>query len=312
MNKKELINSVWVEKFRPKTMKDIILPISYKRFFNKIIKEQKLPNLILHSTSAGTGKSSLAKVICNEMEVDYLYINASRSGIDVLRTDIEKFAHTKSLFSQRNKVVILDEFCGTTPQLQLALKADIERFTFCRFIITANHVAKIVEPLRSRCQEFNFNMMEKSVIEDMKPKVLKRLKNVLKFEKVEFDEETVGKIVDKFYPDIRKMIQVVQQYSNMYQTIDANIFNFELLDDEFYQFLLKSELTKARKHLIERNYDYSELYSNLYRVYVPMLDKSIQGEAIIEISQYMYQHSFCVDPEINSVALLLKLISLNQ
>lgn len=312
MKKNNLINTVWVEKFRPKTMKDIILPRSYKTFFNKIIKSNELPNLILYSSSAGTGKSSLAKILCNELNVEYLYINASRTGIDILRTDIEKFAHVKSLFSNKNKVIILDEFCGSTPALQNALKADIERFKSCRFIFTANHITRIIEPLRSRCQEFNFNMMEKNVLSDMKPKISKRLKNILNFEKVEFQDDIVNNIVDKFYPDIRKMIQVVQQYSNIYQVIDDNILNFEQVDDEFYDFLLKGQLTKARTYLIERNYDYVDLYRNLYDNYIPKLDSSVQGEAIIEISQYMYQHSFVVDPEINAVALLLKLINLNQ
>ena len=306
--KKQLLNSVWVEKFRPSTIKETVLPKSMKAFFTKLIKKEELPNLLLYSAKPGSGKTSIAKAICNELNVDYLYINASNAGIDVLRTDIQKYAQVKSLTGAQ-KVVILDEFDGATPQLQGALRADIERYTACRFIFTSNYVTKIIDPLRSRCQEVNFNMTDKQTAIEVKPKIVKRLESILKFENVDFKTETVSKIVDSYFPDIRKMTQLLQQYSNTTGIIDENIFNFQQIDDEFYQFILNRQLTKARTYLIEKNVNYDEMFRGLYDNFVPMLPKEQQGQVIILISTYMHSNAFVIDKEINFVALLLEIIS---
>jgi len=304
-----LRDKLWVEKFRGATIEDIVLPLSLKNFFKKIIEKKELPNLLLVSNSPGTGKSSVARALCNELDADVLHINTSKTGIDVLRTNVEKFAHGKSL-SGSQKVVIFEEFDGATIALQEALRADIEQYTSCRFILTANYITKIIQPLRSRMQEVQFNFTDIKAKNEMCPKIVKRLCNILKFEGVEYKQETIEKLVNTLYPDIRKMIQILQQYSTEFGVITDDIFTYQDIDDEFFDFLLNKQLTKARKYLIDRNLNPEEVYRKLFDKFVPKLDKTKQAQAIILIAQYGYQNAFTVDKEINLCALLLELIGL--
>lgn len=309
MAEKSLRDKLWVEFFRPKTIDDAILPKSLSSFFKKIIEKGDLPNLLLVSNSPGTGKSSIAKALCNELQADVLHINTSKTGIDILRTDIEKFAHGMSLTGSQ-KVVILEEFDGATPQLQQALRADIEQYLACRFIMTANYVTKIIEPLRSRTQEVQFNFTDIKAKNEMMPKIVTRLKNILDFEKVQYNQETIEKLVTSFYPDMRKMINLLQQYSNTYGIVNNDIFTYQDIDEEFYNYLLSSQLTKARKYLIDRNLNPEEVYRKLFDNFVPKMKKESQAQAIITIAQYGYQNAFTVDKEINLTACLLELIGL--
>jgi replication factor C small subunit len=301
---------LWVEKFRPDTIDDILLPKKIKTFFRQLVKEKEIPNLLLYSSSPGVGKTTVAKALCHELNSDYLYINASKTGIDVLRTDVEKYAKVKSL-SGGKKIVILDEFDGATAALQNALRADIEEYhKSTRFIFTANHITKIIEPLKSRCQLVDFNFTEKVQQEEMMPQIIKRLGAILKLEKITFNEDTVAKIVKSFYPDVRKMLGLLQQYSKQNGNIDNDIFNYESIDEEFYQYILNRQLTKARTYLIERNYNYTELFRLLYDNLIPKLPKEKQPQAILYISEYMYRDAFVVDKEINATACILEIIGI--
>ena len=302
-------DNVWVEYFRPKTIDDVILPKKDKTFFKKIVKSGELPNLLLVSNSPGTGKTSVARAICNEINADVLHINTSKTGIDILRTDVEKFAHGMSLTGEQ-KVVILEEFDGASPQLQQALRADIEQYTSTRFIMTANFITKIIDQLRSRVQEVQFNFTDIKAKTEMVPKIVQRLENILKFKKVEYKTETIEKLVTAFYPDMRKMIQLLQQFSNTYGIINDDIFTYQEIDEEFYTFLLNAQLTKARKYLIDRNLNPEEVYRKLFDNFVPKLAKDKRAQAIISIAQYGYQNAFTVDKEINLTACLLELIGL--
>jgi DNA polymerase III delta prime subunit len=292
-----------------KSINDIVLPASLKSFFKKIVKEKDLPNLLLVSSCPGTGKSSVARALCNELDAETLHINTSKTGIDVLRTDIEKFAHCKSLTGTQ-KVVILEEFCGTNRHFQEALRADIEQYLSCRFILTANYITKIIEPIRSRMQEINFNFMDGKTKTEMIPKIIKRLQIILKFQNVEYSEETLEKLVNSYYPDIRKMIMLLQQYYNTYGIINNNIFSYDTMDDEFYDFILKKQLTKARKYLLDKNFNHDEIYKKLFDNFIPKLPKEIQGQAIIVLGEFSYRTAFCVDKEICATACLLELMSL--
>lgn len=304
-----LKDKLWVEKFRGSTIDDIVLPLSLKNFFKKIIQKKELPNLLLVSNSPGTGKTSVARALCSELDADVLHINTSKTGIDVLRTNVEKFAYGKSL-SGSQKVVIFEEFCGATNALQEALRADIEQYTSCRFILTANYVTKIIDPLRSRMQEVMFNFSDLKTRDELYPKIVKRLINILKYEKIEFDQEVIEKLVKTHFPDIRKMVQLLQQYSMEFGVINENIFSYQDIDDEFYDFLLNKQLTKARKYLIDRNMNPEEVYSKLFNNFVLKLPKEKQGQAIITLAQYGSWHNNTVDTELNMVAALLELIAI--
>jgi DNA polymerase III delta prime subunit len=309
--KKKNAAFLWIEKFRPEKLRDVLLPSKYNSFFKKIVKDGEMPNLILASSSPGTGKTSIAKAICNEMDTEYLFINASnKRGIDVIRTEVSQFAVTKS-FTGKKKVVILDESERLTPETQDALKSFLEEVhNTCRFIFTSNNVNKLIEPLRSRCQVFSFDMTTKESKVEMVPKIQKRLAQILTFEEVEFEEETLTRLVTKLFPDIRKMTGLLQQYSMMNGIIDANILNYDSVDEELYDYLENKKFTKARQYILDSGYSFDDLYVNLYRNYVPRLAKEIQGQAIITIAEWQYKSAFSVDKEIAFSAMMLELINI--
>jgi len=312
--KKRLSYTLWVEKYRPEKVSQILLPKNVKDFFLKLVEEKEIPNLLLYSSSPGVGKTTMAKALVNDIKSDYIYINMSlESGIDTLRSRISKFATSYSMFGENEggkKICILDEFDGSTPALQAAMRGFMEEFQdSCRFILTCNYVTKIIDPLKSRCQQIDFNMMDLKSQEECKPMVAQRLTGILKNEKVECKPETVRKIVDTFYPDVRRMINLLQQYSKKNGIIDIGIFDVEKVDTEFYEMIMNKKLTDARKYVIERNYNFDEMYRNLFDNLVPLLAKPKQAQCILVIAEYMYRNSFVVDKEINFTACLLEIMA---
>ena len=190
----KISSNVWVERYRPKHVKDMILPKDFMTFFKKLVEENSedgIPNILLSSPTPGTGKTSIAKAIVADLEADYIYINASsENSIDVLRNQIAGFATTMS-FNGSRKIVILDEADGLTPQFQKALRAFIEEFDkTCRFILTCNNIGKIIEPLRQgRTMVFDFDMGKYK--EELIPKICARIKGILQHESVEYTDEAI-------------------------------------------------------------------------------------------------------------------------
>lgn len=310
MSKKEKLAYLWVELFRPKKIADIILPTKYKRTFNRYVKNKEIPHLILYSSSPGVGKTTLAKALCAEMDADKLYINASKNGgIDTLRDTIARFASSRSIVKDRPKIVIMDEADGCSPSLQKGLRAFTEEFHMvCRFIFTANYITQIIEPLQDRCQVWDMNFLDKKTRTEMIPKIQKRVEGILKYQKVEFKKDVVTKLIENSYPSIRKVIKLCQQYSDINGNIDHDIFNYEKVDSDFYDHIVNKEFGKARKYALDKGYNYDEMFTNLYREYVPMLSPREQPQAILTIAKFAYKNAFMVDKEINFSALLLELM----
>jgi len=308
-NKSKRMNyTLWVEKYRPANIEETILPPDIKNFFEKIIEEGDLPNLLLHSSSPGSGKTTTAKALVAELDMDYIYINtSSEGGIDTLRDTISKFATSMS-FDGKKKAVILDEFDGATINLQQGLRAAIEEFhESCRFIFTCNYVTKIIEPLKSRCQMVDFNFTDKTTTKGMMARIGRRILEILDAEGVEYDKKTIIKIVKTFYPDMRKMLGLLQQYSKQNGIINNDIFNYESVDEELFELILNKKMRKAREYVIERNYNYPELYRALYDNVIPQMEQASQGGAYITVAEYMYRDSFVIDKEINFFACLIEL-----
>ena len=304
--------TIWVERYRPAKIAGILLPKSFKQFFTKILEDKEIPNLMLFSSTPGTGKTSIAKALAKEVGADYIYINTSlENGIDVLRSRIEKFATSMS-FNGNKKIVIMDEFDGASNSLQSALRATIEEFhQSCRFIFTCNYITKIIEPLKSRCQLFDFNMNTIEIQNEMKPLVVGRLSRILDLEKMTYNKDILVKIVDMHYPDIRKMINLLQQYTKQNNgIINEAIFDYDKVDTELYDLILNKKLTAARKYIIERNYNPDEMYRQFFDQLVPMLKKEAQAPAILLIAHYMDQSSHSIDKEITLTALILEIIGL--
>ena len=299
-------DKIWVEKYRPQTLDDVILDEETLR----IVKEYKneIPNLLFVG-NPGTGKTTLARVIVNDiLGCNYLYINASdESGIDTIRHNITNFAQTKS-FDGGVKVIILDEADGLTSQAQAALRNTMETYAkYCRFILTANYKHKIIPALQSRCQSLTI----KPVVE----LAVKRCYNIIKNENVKVPEEQKKKfvqLVKRHFPDLRKTINELQK--NVIDSelcITSIVSDNELLETIYKKIALKNSL-EARRYLIENEDrfqgDYDTLLCNyLDFIYNANLDDIKKKEMIAIIADHLYKSAFVVDKEINAFACLVNL-----
>ena len=306
----DIINSVWMEKYRPNSIASMVLPIRLKNYFNKIIKTGNVPNMILHSVRAGTGKTTSAKALCQDLNADFYYINTSLNrGIDVLRDDIQQYATTLSPMNTGVKICIMDEFDYTTIDLQKAMRAAIEEFTeTCRFIFACNSLNRIIPQIQSRCEMVDFNFMDEKIKQDMIPKIYVRLCNILKAEKIQYNEDTLKKMAMVYYPDIRHMIKLTQQYSTMYGLISDDIFRFREIEEELALLIMSKKVTQARKFIMDKGYDYDTLYRFLFDNIVPKIEsKDSRALAILTIDDYMRGSATSIDKEITFSACMVKL-----
>ncbi len=254
--------------------------------------------------------TTISKAVCNDLDAEYLYINASdKTSIEVIRNEVKNFAAIKSL-EGNPKIVILDEMdSNSNINMQKALRAFIEQFhKSCRFIITCNNIAQIIEPLQSRCEIINFDMCDNKTMEEMKPKIMKRLISILKHKKIDFDESTIIKLIDTYYPDIRYMLKLCQQYSNTYDCINDQIFNTQSIDDEFFNLILKKDYNKTREYLLNRNINYDEMYTLLYKKLIKKMDKENRTAAIHIIAEGNRYIKSVPNKEIELMDTILKLM----
>jgi len=299
-------DKIWVEKYRPQTLDDVILDEETLR----VVKEYKneIPNLLFVG-NPGTGKTTLARVIVNDiLKCNYLYINASdESGIDTIRHNITNFAQTKS-FDGGVKVVILDEADGLTSQAQAALRNTMETYAkYCRFILTANYKHKIIPALQSRCQSLTI----KPVVE----LAVKRCYTILKNEKVKVPEEQKKKfvqLVKRHFPDLRKTINELQKNVIDSELCITSIVSDSELLEAVYKKIASKQCLEARRYLIENEDrfqgDYDTLLSNyLNFIYSANIDDIKKKEMIAIIADHLYKSAFVVDKEINAFACLVNL-----
>lgn len=312
---KEIVHSLWVEKYRAKNSKAVILTGKNRKLINKIVESGVLPNLLFYSQKPGVGKTSLAKAILNDLGIeDFIYVNASESAnIDFLRNDISDFAKTWSL-DGKPKVVILDDMGNTSHAFQEALKVFSEQYSkSCRFIMTTNNLTKIIEPLRSRFTLVDFNYENKNIKEELVGKIKKLLIGILKTEKVEYSETGLDQLIEKSYPDIRSMVKYIQCEYIENGMITENVTKYASVNSEFYNYILDKKYTLARKYVIENQIPIGETYSKLFREFIPLVsEKTKQAEILLIVDEYAHKHVTSFDPEIPLAACLLRIISVLQ
>ena len=302
-------NLLWVEKYRPKTLSDCILPIDLSTIFNGMVKEGKMPNMLFYG-KAGTGKTSVAKALSNDLALDSMLINCSEeNGIDTLRVKIRQYASTVSL-SGNGKVIILDEFDYATKAVQTGLRGAIEEFAKnCRFIITCNYKSRIIDPLHSRCTGIDFTVPSAERAQ-IAMSTMNRVEHILKTENVPYEKSVIATLVKKHFPDIRRIINELQKYSSSGK-IDVGILS-QGSSDSFKELLTAmkaKEFANCRKWVVQNiDLNTAEFYKKLYNELYTTLKSNSVPQAILIIAEYQYKSSFAADQEINTMAMLVQLM----
>lgn len=309
MATKETEGYCWEHKYRPKHIKDVILPQDYKNFFNKILEANASVNVILASRTGGTGKTTCAEALANDLGCEYKKINASDArGIDMVRTQIVNFASSMSM-DGKTKLVILDEADGLSADAQGSLRNYIDEFQdSCRFVLTCNKLGKIIPQLKEaggRTMVLEYEMNKPEYRTEMMAQVFKRLCGILKVEGIPYDEEIVKKLIIKKYPSIRSLMATLQKFAMMKGKIDESVIQFAEIGEELANLVLGKHLTDARKYIAERGLDYTDVFSFFMDNVVPKVKNP--GDAIINIADYEAKCALSSDPSIQIAACIVSL-----
>ena len=302
---------LWVEKYRPKTIEDTILPVELKETFQQFVDQKNIPNLILSGT-AGVGKTTVARAMLEQLGCDYIVINGSMNGnIDTLRNEILNFASSVSLSGGR-KYVILDEADYLNANsTQPALRNFMEEFSRnCGFILTCNFKNRIIEPLHSRCSVVDFKISKKDMAK-LAMQFMKRVETILSNENIEFDKAAVAQLIQKYFPDWRRVLNELQRYSATGKIDSGILANLQQTSIKELIGLMKDKnFTEIRKW-VKNNIDtdvnvlYNDFYDNAASYFttrcIPLL--------VITIAKYQYQNSFSANPEINFAAFLAEVMA---
>ena len=301
---------LWVEKYRPQTILDCILPNELKSTFQQFVENEEIPNLLLTGT-AGVGKTTVAKAMLEEIGCTYMMINGSEeSGIDTLRTKIKNFASTVSMDGKR-KYVILDEADYLNPQsTQPALRGFMEEFhKNCGFILTCNYKNRLIQPLHSRCSVIDF-----VIPKNQKPKLASdfydSIINILKKENIKFEPAVVRELLMKFFPDWRRVLNELQRYS-VSGRIDAGILvNLsEVNINELFKSLKQKEFSMVRKWIVDNiDNDHTRIFRNIYDSLYDCVDSNSIPHAVLILADYSYKSAFVADQEINLLACMTELM----
>ena len=303
---------LWVEKYRPKTIEECILPDNIKETFRQFLNKGEIPNLLL-TGPAGVGKTTVAKALCEQLGCDYILINGSDEGrfLDTVRGQAKNFASTMSLSASSNhKVIIIDEADNTTHDVQLLLRSNIEAFhKNCRFIFTCNYKNKIIEPLHSRCSvvEFSINGKEKASIQ---VSFFDRIVRILEGEGIKFDKKVLAQLINKHFPDWRRVLNELQRYS-VGGTIDSAILaSFsDVKVDDLIKTLRAKDFPGVRKWVVSNlDNDPAVLLRRLYDGLCQTLNGPSIAAAVLIIAKYQYQIAFVADQEINLLACLTEIM----
>ena len=303
---------IWVEKYRPTTIDECILPKGIKKTFQDFVERGEIPNMLL-SGPPGIGKTTVAKALCYQLKADYYVINGSDEGrfLDTVRNSAKNFASTVSLTSDsKHKVIIIDEADNTTSDVQLLLRASIEEFSRnCRFIFTCNYKNKIIDPLHSRCTvvDFSINKKDKPTIATQ---FFSRLTNILEQEKIETDKKVVAQLINNHFPDWRRVLNECQRYS-VSGKIDSGILAVfsDVAVNDLIKSLKQKNFSEVRKWVVSNlDNDTSMLLRRIYDSLYDSLEHSSIPAAVLIIAKYQYQIAFVADQEINLLAALTEIM----
>ena len=301
---------LWVEKYRPRTIAQTILPDSLKQTFQRLVDTGELPNMLFTGT-AGLGKTTVAKALCNELDLDYIVINGSEEGnIDTLRGKIKQFASSVSL-QGGVKVVILDEADYLNPQsTQPALRGFIEEFANnCRFILTCNFKNRIIEPLHSRCGVYEFNTSKKDMIA-LCEEMLLRARGILSKEEVPFDDEALAQLILKHAPDWRRVLNELQRYSVLGHISSSSTSTSGGSFADLFLLLKNKEFKKMRSWVVNNiDTDASAIFRGVYDQMTDHVKPQSVPQLVLILADYQYKNAFVADHELNVVACMTEIMA---
>ncbi len=303
---------LWVEKYRPKKIEDCILPEATKKTFKDFVEKGEVPNLLL-AGPAGCGKTTVAKALCHELGADFYVINGSDEGrfLDTVRNQAKNFASTVSLSSDaKHKIIIIDEADNTTSDVQLLLRANIETFyKNCRFIFTCNYKNKIIEPLHSRCAVVDFGIKGKEKAE-IAGAFFRRLQDILDQEMVIYDQKVLAQIINKHFPDWRRVLNECQRYSVGGKIDSAILASFDdVKTNDLIKYLKEKNFSEVRKWVVSNlDNDTSSILRTVYDALYSKLDGPSIAAAVLIVAKYQYQSAFVADQEINLLAALTEIM----
>lgn len=307
------LDNMWSEKYRPKTIDDLVLSEEDSKILRNFIKNDEIPNLLFYG-NAGTGKTSTGKILISALDAEDLFLNCAEVGIDDVRSTITNFSKTKS-FNGKRKIVFLDEIDSASPAAQRGLRNTMEEnAAYCRYILTSNYIHNVIVPLQSRCQSIQLSSSISLVV--------KRMKQILENEKISLDDDAKTKLIlliKKLHPDIRKTINEVQKYCIDGSLNIPDILKVDRFIEKITDLLLDNKITELRRFIIENERDFKGDYSILMKSMFDFMfenSKNISDPkkkmSLIAIGDYMYKSSFVVDQEINFYCLLLALNAILQ
>ena len=303
---------LWVEKYRPNIVEDCILPASTKEVFQGFVDQGELPNLLLSGT-AGVGKTTVAKALCDQIGASYIVINGSDEGrfLDTVRNRIRQFASTVSLTSgASHKVVIIDEADNTTNDVQLSLRTAVEEFhSNCRFIFTCNFINKIIEPLHSRCTVIDFRIKPEQAVK-LQGEFFTRLKTILTHEEVEYEDKVIAKLVKRYYPDWRRLINECQRYAATGSISSAILVDVADVNmDSLLSSMKRKEFTNVKNWVVQHmDNDPTMVMRKIYDSMYGVLKPSSIPEVVLIIAKYMNSIPIVPDQEINLLACLTEIM----
>jgi len=304
---------LWVERWAPESVEDLILTKSVKEFFTNVVNEGQLNQNLILQGSQGCGKTQTIKTLCKITKQDVLFLNGSSEGryLDTIRNQVINFGTTVSMFNDKKKVVFFDEFDGTTNDVMLCLRGVIEQLhnNVC-FIFTCNNLNKIIEPIQSRCVILKYTPILKEEKPQMMSDVFNRMSYILEKENIEYDKKVILELIKNYFPDTRQLLNTLQRYSTGGKIDTGILASFsDISVNDLLQNLKEKNFPEVRKWVVANlDNDTTVLLRRVYDALYSALENNSIPAAVLVLAKYQYQSAFCADQEINLLAALTEIM----